>query len=253
MQGFLPKVHTLGCAALSATLALVGGLVPAAQAQTPNQQIGPMETVTGGVRLPDDASERIYVADTVFMHVFESQARVYDGATGKFLGLIPMGYGGHMRLSNDGSKVYISTTYFARQTRGARTDVVEVWDAQTLSFEREIILPIRRAQTFPYRYMFHQTTDGRFLLVQNATPAVSVSVVDVETGSVTEPEITATAGCWSVIPKPNKPHSFMGIYRFGRARQGGGTIAQRHDVSGGDRPGFHYRSAGTRPSPFRFV
>jgi len=197
-------------AALTATLALtcVGQL---AHAQTPSQQIGPMETLTSGTLLPDDASERVYVADSVFMHMFESQIRVYDGGSGKFLGLIPMGYSGHMQPSHDGKKIYVSTTYYARQTRGERTDVVEVWDAQSLSFEREVVLPIRRAQTFPYRYMFRQTTDGRFLMVQNATPAVSVTVVDIQKGVVTEPEITATAGCWTMIPKPNKPHSFMSI------------------------------------------
>jgi len=197
-------------AALAAALALAG-VSHTAHAQSPNQQIGPMETLTSGIRLPDDASERVYVADSVFMHLFESQIRVYDAGSGKFLGLIPMGYGGHMQPSHDGKKVYTSTTYYARQTRGARTDVVEIWDAQTLSFEREVVLPIRRAQTFPYRYMFRQTTDGRFLLIQNATPAVSVTVVDVQQGIVTEPEITATAGCWAMIPKPNKPHSFMSI------------------------------------------
>jgi len=211
MQGLFHNMHTVGSAVLTTALALMGSLGQVVQAQTPNQQIGPMETVTGGVRLSEDASERVYVADSVFMHLFESQIRVYDGGTGKFLGLIPMGYGGHMRPSRDGTKVYTSTTYYTRQTRGERIDVVEIWDARTLTFEREVILPIRRAQTFPYRYMFHQTTDDRFLLIQNATPAVSVSVVDVEKGIVTEPEITATAGCWAMIPKPNKPHSFMSI------------------------------------------
>src|SRR5690606_2548405 len=52
--------------------------------------------------------------------------------------------------------------------------------------------------------------DGKFIVLQNATPAVSTTVVDVGKGQATE-EITATAGCWSVIPKPNKPHSFMTI------------------------------------------
>lgn len=191
---------------LSAALACSLGLA----AQPALAQGAPAERLTGGHKLPANASDRIYVMDAVFNHLFESRVNLFDGATGKFLGMVPTAYNGHMQMSHDGDKLYVMTTYHTRMTRGERTDVVEVWNAHSLEFEKEVILPARRVQGLNYRGMFRQTTDGKFIVLQNATPAVSTTVVDVEKGQATE-EITATAGCWSVIPKPNKPRSFMTI------------------------------------------
>lgn len=197
---------SLRAAALGTALACSLSLA----SQAANAQGAPAETLTGGHKLPADASERIYVMDAVFNHLFESQVKIYDGATGKFLGMVPTAYNGHMMMSHDGNKLYVMTTYHSRMTRGERTDVVEVWDAHGLAFEKEIILPARRVQGLNYRGMFRQSTDGNFIALQNATPAVSTTIVDLKTGQATE-EITATAGCWSVIPQPNKPRSFMSI------------------------------------------
>ncbi|MGO3889682.1 MAG: amine dehydrogenase large subunit [Paenalcaligenes sp.] len=185
---------------------VLGGVAIGAQAQ----QFKPLETLTDGQKLSADAQDRIYVMDTVFMHMTESRVHVFDGKTGRFLGMIPTSFNGHMQLSNDGKKIYTMTTYHERVTRGKRTDVVEIWDAQGLTFEKEIILPNNRVQGLNYRNMFRQTTDGKFIILQNATPAISVAVVDVEKGEHVE-EITAVAGCWSVNPLPNRPRSFMTV------------------------------------------
>ncbi|MGG4773069.1 amine dehydrogenase large subunit [Paenalcaligenes sp. Me52] len=185
---------------------VLGGVALGAQAQ----QFKPLETLTDGHALTTDAQDRIYVMDTVFMHMTESRVHVFDGKTGRFLGMIPTSFNGHMQLSNDGKKIYTMTTYHERVTRGKRTDVVEIWDADGLTFEKEIILPNNRVQGLNYRNMFRQTTDGKFIILQNATPAISVAVVDVEKGEHVE-EITAVAGCWSVNPLPNRPRSFMTV------------------------------------------
>lgn len=195
------RALTLGTA-LACALGLAG--------QAAHAQGTPAETLTGDLKLPADASERLYVMDAVFNHLSESRVNVFDGATGKFLGMVPTAYNGHMMVSPDGAKIYVMTTYHSRMTRGERTDVVEVWDAHGLTFEKEIILPARRVQGLNYRGMFRQSTDGNFIALQNATPAVSTTVVDLRSGQATQ-EITATAGCWSVIPKPNKPRSFISI------------------------------------------
>lgn len=189
---------------LAATaLGLLAGVVGAQGNQ-------PMERLTGGHKLSEDAQDRIYVMDTVFNHLTESRIHIFDGATGKFLGMIPTSFNGHMQVSHDGKKIYTMTTYHERVTRGKRTDTVEVWDALGLNFEKEIILPNNRIQGLNYRGMFRQSTDGKFIILQNATPAASVAVVDVEKGEHVA-ELTATAGCWSVNPLPNRDRSFTTI------------------------------------------
>lgn len=170
----------------------------------------PVEQLTGGHKLPADASQRVYVMDSVFQHLTESRLNIFDGATGKFLGMVPTSYNGHMQISKDGKNIYTMTTYHERVTRGKRTDVVEIWDASALTFKKEIIIPSKRAQALNYRGIFRQTTDGKFIVLQNATPATSITVVDLVNEKFAG-EITATAGCWSVIPLLNKPRSFMTI------------------------------------------
>jgi len=192
----------------AALLACFG--VGQALAQVTSQAGAPVETLTDNRLLPPDTRGRVYVMDAVFHHMFESRMNVFDGRSGQFLGMVPMGYNGHAQLSHDGSKVYTMTTYHSRMTRGERTDVVEVYDARSLKFEREVVLPVRRVQGLNYRNLFRQTTDGQFIVLQNATPAVSTSVVDVQNNRFAG-EITATAGCWGVIPLPNKSRSFMTI------------------------------------------
>ena len=46
--------------------------------------------------------------------------------------------------------------------------------------------------------------------MQNATPATSVTVVDLKTRKFTD-EVTATAGCWSIIVPPSRPRGFASI------------------------------------------
>ncbi len=193
-----PRLYGLLAAALLAVS------LPAAAQQKP------LEELTGGHLLPADASQRIYVMDSVFQHLTDSRVNIFDGATGKFLGMVPTSYNGHMQLSHDGKNIYVMTTYYERVTRGKRADVVEIWDARALTFKKEIAIPAKRAQALNYRGIFRQTADGKFILVQNATPASSISVVDVDKGAFAS-EITSSAGCWSIIPLPDKPRSFMTI------------------------------------------
>lgn len=189
-----------------ALAAAVGTMAFTAHAQS-NQ---PMERLTGGHKLSEEAQDRIYVMDSVFNHLTESRVHIFDGATGKFLGMIPTSFNGHMQVSNDGKKIYTMTTYHERVTRGKRTDTVEIWDAYGLTFEKEIVLPNNRIQGLNYRGMFRQSTDGKFVILQNATPATSVAIVDIEKGEHVA-ELTNTAGCWSVNPLPNRDRSFTTI------------------------------------------
>jgi methylamine dehydrogenase heavy chain len=76
--------------------------------------------------------------------------------------------------------------------------VVEIHDSETLELKAEIEIPPKHAQAIPYRGMLTTSNDGRFLYIQNATPATSVSVVDLQQKKFVS-EIQ-TPGCWSIHP-----------------------------------------------------
>ena len=86
-----------------------------------------------------------------------------------------------------------------RLSRGKRTDVLETYDTSTLSAKgEEIRLADTRAMAVNYRPMMHGSADGRWMFVQNASPATSISVVDMKKGSQTG-EIQ-NAGCYGIYP-----------------------------------------------------
>lgn len=170
----------------------------------------PYERLDSSVTIKQDMADRVFLMDSVFMHLTESRLNVFDVKTGKFLGMVPTSFNGHAKVDVKRKKIYVMTTYYDRVTRGNRSDVVEIWDADSLSFEKEIKIPPKRAQALNYKNIIQQTTDGKFLLIQNATPAMSVSVVNLDRGLFVN-EITATAGCWSVNNIANKPNGFFSI------------------------------------------
>lgn len=170
----------------------------------------PVEELKGGTRLPPATPHRLYVMDAAFNHLVDSRVNLYDGDSLKFLGLVPTSFNGHMTVSNDGKDIYVMTSYYERLNRGKRIDVVEAWDAEALTPKYEVAIPEKRAQALNYRNYLRQSTDGGLLFVQNATPATSVTVVDLKTRKFTD-EVTATAGCWSIIVPPSRPRGFASI------------------------------------------
>ena len=157
----------------------------------------PEETVRVEKLAPADGN-RIYVTDPAFGHMVDSRVLVLDGNSGRFLGLIGTGFGAVTTLSRDGKSIYVATTYYPRLSRGRRDDVFEIHDTQTLELKAEIDIPPRRAQGLSYRGMLTSSADGRFVYIQNATPATSVTVVDLESRkAVAEVQ---TPGCWSIYP-----------------------------------------------------
>ena len=141
---------------------------------------------------------RVYVADVALSHIPDGRIRVFDALGGKFLGMISTGYVGNFTLSAKRDEVYVATTYLSRGTRGERHDVLEVHDTQSLGFKYEIALPPKRAQALTYRGLVRTTGNGQFVLVQNATPATSITVVDLlARKAVAE---VSTPGCWGVMP-----------------------------------------------------
>jgi methylamine dehydrogenase heavy chain len=181
--------------ALSAVLGIWWPVVTWAATTVPPEL--PAETL-GVSTLEGKSSARVYVADIAISHISDGRIRVFDAEQGKFLGMISTGYAGNFTLSPKADELYVATTYLSRGSRGERTDVLEVHDTQTLGFKHEVLLPTRRAQALNYRGLVRTTGNGRFVLVQNATPATSITVVDVQARKVASE--VQTPGCWGTLP-----------------------------------------------------
>lgn len=147
--------------------------------------------------LPPAKPTRMYVQDVALSHIVDGRLHIVDGATMKYEGMLGTGLTGLVALSPDRREIYVATSYLSRLNRGTRTDTVDVYDSQTLVLKEEIVIPPKHAQALPYKGVMAVTGDGRFILVQNATPASSIAVVD-RKASKAVAEIP-TPGCWSIL------------------------------------------------------
>lgn len=158
------------------------------------------ETLVASVIDPA-VQHRVYVTDIAINHISDGRLRVFDATRGRLLGMISTAYAGNFTVEPQRHEVYVATTHLSRSTRGERTDVLEIFDTESLSFKGEVILPPKRAQALNYRGLVRANSSGQWVYVQNATPATSVTVVDIQSRKVVN-EI-ATPGCWGILPAAN--------------------------------------------------
>ncbi|MBQ2262295.1 MAG: hypothetical protein II336_13105 [Loktanella sp.] len=108
-----------------------------------------------------------------------------------------------MVLNAAGTTVFSASNYLERIAYGPRTSIVHEFDVETASITREIEIPAKIAMVEVQPGLMSLVDDEKYLLVQNATPATSVTVVDLEAGDVLA-EIP-TPGCWIIIPAVTGP------------------------------------------------
>lgn len=108
------------------------------------------------------------------------------------------GTAAQMVLAGDAKTLYTASTYYKRYTTGAIEAVITEWDLPTLTAKREIPISEKMAQVDSQPALFALVDAEKYLLVQNATPATSVSVVDL--GSGKQIAEIPTPGCWTAMP-----------------------------------------------------
>ncbi len=82
-------------------------------------------------------------------------------------------------------EMYVLEHYYARGTRGKRTDVVTIYDKRTLAPVDEIVLTgPKRAEMLVSKFVISLIDNERFLLLYNFTPATFVTVIDLESRKV---------------------------------------------------------------------
>src|SRR6516165_1664373 len=173
-------------------------------------------------RLPPRSPHWVYLYDYVFDNEIDARVYLFDGDSYRRLGQIGAGFYAQLNLSPDGGTTAVASTYFARGSRGARTDVVEFTDNTTLAVTHEILLPSKRALSVSSLFNIAYSGDGHLLYSAYMTPAASFGVLDLGAGTVLG-EIDTT-GCVQVIPS--------GHYRVSAICESGRLLTVTLDAQG---------------------
>jgi methylamine dehydrogenase heavy chain len=125
------------------------------------------------------------------------------------------GWRGQFVLPKNKDLAYLTNSYWERAGQGKRTDFVEVWDVPTASPTGvRIEVPPRLALSGVDQTMARLSADERFLFLQNATPATSVTIVDTMANKfITEIPVP---GCFGIYPDVVTSNKFMALCGDGR-------------------------------------
>lgn len=182
---------------------LVSMLSSAGQAQDSSKPALPVEESDTAV-LPAAGAHRLFLWDAYST----AGATVIDGddAGLKTLGMVPIARNGAYNLSRDASRVYVTETYYARGDRGAREDLLTVYNGQTLAIDKETVLP-GRLLVVPKNQQVAASNDEKLAYVYDMIPASAVHVVDMAAGKVLSS--VDVPGC--ALAYPYGPRSFATI------------------------------------------
>ena len=132
---------------------------------------------------------------------FMGGGNIFDADTGEMKGKVLVSdYTSAVSLDRERGMIYVPATYYSRGTYGERTDLLVINDVENLAPVAEVEVPEKLAVVF-HRAVINPIGD-RFIGLYNMTPAMSVSIVDVENRAFVG-EIS-TAGCGFVYPLPGR-------------------------------------------------
>ncbi|MEZ6001113.1 amine dehydrogenase large subunit [Hyphomonas sp.] len=99
-------------------------------------------------------------------------------------------------LGPDAAVGYVASAFPERITYGPVKAYFQKFDVNTLETTQEIEIPPQFAQTQAQQPGMSISADGKWAYIQNATPATSVTVLDLKAGTVAS-EIP-NPGCWGI-------------------------------------------------------
>ena len=144
----------------------------------------PIEPTPSVATLPAEYPDNfVFLVDGNFWGIESGKVVIADvgDATNNHRGAVGSAQFGYFAAAKTRSELYVVETFYARGHRGARTDVLTIYDKATLNAIGEIVLPGgKRAQTLTEKGAFQLSADERFAYIFNFTPASSVTIVDLE-------------------------------------------------------------------------
>jgi len=108
---------------------------------------------------------------------------IFDADSGKMEGSVPAGHDPHFAAAPDNSQFYVTETYWSHGNRGARADLLSVYDAHTLELLKEISLPLGLASDGNVQDL-DVSESGSRAYVYMMRPAASVVWVDLKQQAV---------------------------------------------------------------------
>ncbi|WP_081193837.1 amine dehydrogenase large subunit [Halomonas sp. BC1] len=165
----------------------LGGLANASDDFVP-EELTVMEHIAPG--------PNVFVLDQLWSGASRANVISQDDLTVK--GNLSFGIVGQMALSHDAKTLFSMSAYAKRISYGPTEVVLQEFDVDTLSLQREIIIPDIAAQVAPSNAILALSYDDRYAFVQNATPATSVSIVDLQSGEFVQE--VPNPGCFGVFP-----------------------------------------------------
>ena len=146
-----------------------------------------------------DPGAKVYVLDQGWAGA--SNVSVLTADNLKVQGAVTPGLQAQMGLNKKTGELLTSSSYLKRIVWGDAEIPVQVWDPKTLTLKKEILSSPKFAMTAASIANFQISDDGHYAFLQNATPAASVSVVDLTTDkAVLE---VPTPGCWGIYTSTN--------------------------------------------------
>ncbi|WP_373019995.1 amine dehydrogenase large subunit [Thiomicrorhabdus sp.] len=139
-----------------------------------------------------------------------SKIHVYGQEDLSYKGELALGLTSQIVSSSDGKQVYALSHYMKRYTYGPVESALQIFDVATLTPIKEIIIPNKAVQAIGMSGLIEKSADDHYVYIQNATPATSVTIVDITKGEVL-PELPVP-GCYGIFPaeKGNKFSTLCG-------------------------------------------
>ena len=160
------------------------------------EDIGKSESLAG--QYEDDW---FFAHDLNFNTLAIGKVMVIDSGDGalNFRGAIDAAQMATFSQSSKRKEIYVAETYYSRGTRGTRTDMLTIYDRETLKPVGEVLLPNNnRAQNVTQKAGLSLTANQKFALVYTFTPATGVAVIDLDSRELVN-EID-TGGCILAYP-----------------------------------------------------
>ena len=153
----------------------------------------PVEQAGVATLPPQIGAHWVWVPDRLLQHSI-----LFDGDSGDVLGMIDSAASLTPKAPvHAGGRFFSADIAYSRGTRGERVDFVSVYDARTLAYEDEIMLPTRAGQSNA-SLAYAELLGERFFAIFNQFPNISVSIVDLEKKRFVEEIVIA--GCSGVYP-----------------------------------------------------
>lgn len=181
------RVIVVWALALTFASTLVSALVPAgALAAEPVEE-------ASVATLPELGAHWVWVPDRLLQHSI-----LFDGDSGEVLGMIDSSASLTPKAPvHAAGRFYSADIAYSRGTRGERVDFVSIYDARSLAYEDEILLPTRMGQSNA-SLAYAELLGEHFFAIFNQFPDISVSIVDLEKRRFVEAIVIA--GCAGVYP-----------------------------------------------------